>query len=422
MNRIKPTLKRASLATLTLTVVASSAFGCGEDSASSSTPDASGGLTGEPIKIMTMAPIEATSGTSIVSPETAAAAQAAAARINADGGIDGRPLEVIVCDEKSDPNAAQACARKAVEEEVVALVGTYSQFSDKAYPILEENKIANFGNIPVTAPDGVSEMSFPVNAGSAVLVAIGQAAAERDDCEKPGLVQIDSTAKDLITAGVLGGVALAGKELAYNIALSPTSQDYSGQAAEAADSGDCTVMFTVPGTALAFIPALRQVADQPIIASNNSVSAEVADKLGAMLDDTLVPDYFPPYNSDAKKKFRDTMETYSDKDVDFTHYNATNAYISVNIFAEIAAGIEGEITHETFLAALEQTSGVSVDGLTPPIDFTKANEWSEVPFQKRIFNRNMVFTEIKDGEQVQVGDFRDFTVDGGKAFALALGG
>ena len=411
-------LRRTTLGAVTLTVVALTAVGCGEDE---DLPDPTGGLTGEPVKIMTMAPIEASSGTSVISPETAAAAEAAAARINADGGIDGRPIEVIVCDEKSDPNAAQACARKAVEEKVVALVGTYSQFSDKAYPILEDNKIANLGNIPVTPPDGTSAMSFPVNAGSAVLVAIGQAAAERDDCKKPGLVQIDSTAKELITAGVQGGVELAGKKLAYNIALSPTSQDYAGQANEAADSGDCTIMFTVPGTALAFIPALRQVTDQPIIASNNSVSAEVAEKLGPALEHTVVPDYFPPYESDAKSKFRETMDKYSDADVDFTHYNATNAYISVNIFAEIAGGIDGEITHETFLAALEKTSGVSVDGLTPPIDFTKANEWSEVPFQKRIFNRNMVFTEIKDGKQVQVGEFRDFTKDGGAAFALAMG-
>jgi ABC-type branched-subunit amino acid transport system substrate-binding protein len=417
-----------------LCAAAAVAAGCGSsDESSTSTGSSSSASTGaaettaakptgEPIKIMTMAPIEASSGTSILSPETAAASQATVNKINAEGGINGRPIDLIICDEHSDPNAAAACARKAEQEKVVALVATYSQFSDKAYPILEKAKIANLGDIPVTAPDGTSDMSFPVNAGSAVLVAIGQAAAERPDCKKPGLVQIDSTAKDLITAGVFGGILVGGKQPAYNIALSPTSQDYSSQANEAADKGDCVVMFTVPGSALSFIPAFRQISDQPIIASNNSVSAEVAKKLSSMLEGTVVPDYFPPYNSDAKADFRETMDKYAEtKDVDFTHYNATNAYVSVNVFKEIAETLGDNITNQTFLAALQKAKDVDTGGLTPPLNFTKANEWKGVPFQKRIFNRNMVYTKIDDGEQVQDGGFRDLTKVGAEAFAAAAG-
>jgi hypothetical protein len=93
----------------------------------------------------------------------------------------------------------------------------------------------------------------------------------------------------------------------------------------------------------------------------------------------------------------------------------------VNVFKEIAETLGDDINNETFLAALNKATDVDTGGLTPPLNFTKANEWKGVPFQKRIFNRNMVYTKIENGEQVQDGGFRDLTKVGAEAFAAAMG-
>jgi ABC-type branched-subunit amino acid transport system substrate-binding protein len=378
-------------------------------------------LKGAPIKVMTMTPVTASTGTSIVSPEVSAAAKATAKWINANGGIQGHPLQVIVCDEQSNPNQDAACARQAVAQHVVAMVGTYSQFDSTIYPILQRAGIANLGDIPVTAPDGVSPISFPVNAGSAVLVALGQLAAANPSCKSPGLVTIQNTAVPLIKAGMIGGVLIAGKKVPYSIVLPATSTDFSAQAAQAAHGGDCVMLFTVPGNALAFLPAFRQAApSMPLIASNNALTAQVAKKLGSAVDGTQVPDYFPPYNSPAMVEYRSIMAKYSDPSkYDFSYYNATNAYLSMRVFAEIAKNLP-TITAQTFLSALNGSSNVSGFGLTPPLNFTPQNEWSVVPFQKRIFNRNMVYDKVVGGSYVQIdGGFHDLTKIGGAAFAAA---
>ena len=54
--------------------------------------------------------------------------------INERGGIAGRPLEVTVCDEQFDPAVATTCARQAVEEDMVSIVGSFTFFAESIVP------------------------------------------------------------------------------------------------------------------------------------------------------------------------------------------------------------------------------------------------------------------------------------------------
>ena len=45
-------------------------------------------------------------------------AEAAADSINASGGINGKKIAIISCNDQSDPNQAAACARQAVADHV----------------------------------------------------------------------------------------------------------------------------------------------------------------------------------------------------------------------------------------------------------------------------------------------------------------
>lgn len=64
---------------------------------------------------MTWAP-EKTAATS--APGMPAMAQAYARWVNSQGGINGRPLNVLTCNEKNDTVAAAKCAKRAVDANV----------------------------------------------------------------------------------------------------------------------------------------------------------------------------------------------------------------------------------------------------------------------------------------------------------------
>ena len=99
-------------------------------------------LTGEPIKVMTVTTINASGQTYQNIADTAKAYEQ---YINARGGIAGRPLEVTVCDEQFDPAIATTCARKAVEEGMVSIIGSFTYFGESIIPVIAESNITWFG-------------------------------------------------------------------------------------------------------------------------------------------------------------------------------------------------------------------------------------------------------------------------------------
>jgi branched-chain amino acid transport system substrate-binding protein len=96
-----------------------------------------------PYKIGTMQPL---SGTAAAGGKTSlVGVQMAVDRINKSGGINGRPVELIVADYESKPDVGRRKAEKlVVEDEVDAHVGGYlSNVCLACVPVWEESKIVN---------------------------------------------------------------------------------------------------------------------------------------------------------------------------------------------------------------------------------------------------------------------------------------
>ena len=119
-----------------LIACASVAVGCG------AIPGATGGSGDGPVKVMTWAP-EKTNATN--KPGMPALAKAYARWVNAHGGINGRRLEVLTCNDHNDSVDAAHCAERAVEEKVVAVVGSYSQHS-RAFLSPLESEVSRSGD------------------------------------------------------------------------------------------------------------------------------------------------------------------------------------------------------------------------------------------------------------------------------------
>ena len=118
--------------------------------------------------------------------------------INDNGGVAGRPLEVITCDNKGDPNEGANCARQAVEEEVVAVVGSFTFDASRIIPVLEEANIAWFGACcPLVAQEFTSPISYVLGS---LLPGMGAGLGwkmAQDGCKNPVNVVLDIPAGDV---------------------------------------------------------------------------------------------------------------------------------------------------------------------------------------------------------------------------------
>ena len=118
--------------------------------------------TGEPIKLMVIHEVEL----GVANPEIPEGAEAAAQAINAEGGVGGRPIEILSCDTGNDPNQAADCGRQAVDEGVVAVISSITPHSGSFIPLLEENQIPAVGEIPSAGAEYASPAVFPIYGGA----------------------------------------------------------------------------------------------------------------------------------------------------------------------------------------------------------------------------------------------------------------
>ncbi|MEM9653130.1 MAG: ABC transporter substrate-binding protein [Actinomycetota bacterium] len=98
---------------------------------------------GEPIKIGVL--------TSLTGPFTSwglhveAGMQMAADELNAAGGVDGRPIELLIADDQSDPEEAVVQLERLIEDGAIAVAGTISSgVGGATSPVAEERQVPLF--------------------------------------------------------------------------------------------------------------------------------------------------------------------------------------------------------------------------------------------------------------------------------------
>jgi ABC-type branched-subunit amino acid transport system substrate-binding protein len=208
------------------------ACGSDEDSGGGSTSE---GLSGDPIKIGQIAP----TGTSFYNaPDSVAVANAAVRGVNARGGIDGRPLEMVYCNDEGDPNKAAACARQMVDDGVVAVVRSITNFGgDQVAAILGAGGIPSVGvgaQVPaeLNAPNYYPLDPGPVGAYTGALQQFA------DDGGKTVFFGVTEGPQGSTTTATLTRVAgELGLTVAGTAALPLTSADYTPLIANIQQSG-----------------------------------------------------------------------------------------------------------------------------------------------------------------------------------------
>ncbi len=218
----------SSCRTTTTVFAACSAVGASLLTGCGVLPGVAGGSR-EPITVMTWAP-DGTSATN--APGMPALAKAFARWVNANGGLGGHELTVLTCNDHNTPVGASDCARRAVKEKAVAVVGSYSQYGSAFMPPLEVAGIPYLGGYGISDQEFTNALSYPVNGGQAALIA-GSGRQLAQDCDQVSLVRPDTIAGDVLPTVLNAGLLDAHRAPAADIRTAEDAGDYTAEARRA---------------------------------------------------------------------------------------------------------------------------------------------------------------------------------------------
>lgn len=409
----KPSMRRRGLAVVAAFGFLVSACGGSNDAADEpaaeepaaaeeTTEEPAAELSGDPIKVMTVTTLNANGPTY---ENIKIAAEIAADHINSTGGINGRPLEVIVCDEQFDPAIAATCARDAVAEGVVSVVGSFTYFAEAIVPVIAESDITWFGACcPISPSELTSPHSF--NIGNQPMYAVGMVRqAVEDGCEAINAVIVEGA--DAIFKGPMeNAMAAYGREFNDVMIIPNVAPDYSAEVAQATTGVDCMVIVLSETPFLTWNTAMQQsgsdVQQYGPQGNLNAISAVGAEEV---TDGNIISGMYPDISTPPWDEYRAALEKNNiDQEAnDFNSLGGLGTWAAYMGFAQIARAIDGDVTAASFFEAASNTSNLDLNGMVPNIDFTK--EWTDgLPGYSRLFNRSVVYGQLSNGKVIPVNN------------------
>ncbi|MFJ3516542.1 ABC transporter substrate-binding protein [Streptomyces sp. NPDC090131] len=374
------------------------------------------GDSGDTLTVMTFAP-EDTKATNM--PGMTGMAKAYERWVNSRGGINGHKLRVLTCNEKNTPSGAADCARKAVAENAVAVVGSYSQHGRAFMAPLEAEGIPFIGGYGVSSEEFQSPLSYPVNGGQPVLIAgaghqLGRA------CDQVALVRPDTLAGDTLPVLLNAGLRANKMADASDIRAAEDSADFVPQAREALahTSGTGKEKEKEKGCVTAvlgertetFFDAFRRTDAQrkkPQISSVlGSVSQSLVDRTGGKespFEGAYLTSWYPVAADPLWEPMRKVVSDFAfgDDTVEPDDSGAQTTWIAYTVLSEILKRFTADepVTARTIKRSLNEAQPVKTGGLTPDLSW-RYQDMRAVAGFPRIVNGQVTFQIVQGGRLV----------------------
>ncbi|MGW8783070.1 ABC transporter substrate-binding protein [Streptomyces sp. NPDC055796] len=373
-------------------------------------PGGSGG-SGGTITVMTFAPQD-TRATNM--PGMPGMAKAYEAWVNSKGGINGHKLRVLTCNEKNTPTGAADCARKAIDEKAVAVVGSYSQHGRAFMAPLEAEGIPFIGGYGVSSEEFQSTLSYPVNGGQPVLLA-GAGHQLGKACSQVAIVRPDTLAGDSMPILLNAGLKLNKAPEANDIRAAEDSADYIAPAREALanSSGgkDRGCVTAVLGERTeTFFDAFRREDSKhknPQISSVlGSVSQAVVDRTGGRespFEGAYVASWYPVSTDALWEPMRKVISehAFGNDAVDPDDSGTQTTWIAYTVLSETLKRFKSgeDVTARKVARMLNQEEPVKTGGLTPDLSWRYGDMRAVAGFP-RMVNGRVNFQVVQSGRLV----------------------
>lgn len=372
------------------------------------------------VLVMTWAP-EKTDASNM--PGMPAMAKAYAKYVNAKGGINGRTLKVITCNEHNSSSGAAACAQRAVDERVAAVVGSYSQYSSTYLSALEAEGIPYLGGFGVTDDEFDSPLSYPVNGGLTTLLA-GNGRQLAPKCSSVVLVRPDTAAGDQFPAFLDAGLHAGGRPDATDVRAAENSTDYTATAEQAIgdgkDGADRCVTAVLGEKTPTFFDSFRRVTvTDPGTGQKSAPKARIASVLGSVQQSTVdgsggatgplegayVTGWYPPASDARWAPMKKAVTTYAfgDNRIDADDPGAQTTWIAYTVLTSVieSMGADRSVDATSLKHALDNAHGISTGGLTPSLGW-RDKDMVAVQDHPRMSNGKVTYQVVSDGRLVAV--------------------
>lgn len=354
---------------------------------------------GEPIKLGAWLPLSGPQASGGIPQE--AGTRVVFDQLNAGGGINGRQVEWTAVDNAFDPQQTIQVARQLISrDKVQAIVGANGTATSEAtFPfVLERNKVPIFG-----VYGGSASWYDPPQAGlfgtqtlyeTQALAAAQWALAE--GAKKVTVIRNDPAAFVKVEDVATAELAKGGAEVS-TIEVKLGTTDYSPFVSQIRTSAPDAVLVILPIQEAAAY--LNEMALQRVQTHSYGYSPTVGNGLldlaGANAEGfRAVSLTLPPTADDpAVEEYRQALANF-EPGVQPDFYSLAT-YGSAKAFAQVLAGIDGDITSESIAAAVT-ASGPIETGVMPPLEFSEDNH---------LGSDAVVRVEVRDGKFVAQGDF-----------------
>ncbi|MEV5159271.1 ABC transporter substrate-binding protein [Streptomyces sp. NPDC053728] len=359
----------------------------------------------EPVTVMTWAP-DTTAADSVNMAGMPAMARTYARWINERGGIDGHELRVLTCNEQDTATGASTCARRAADEDVAAVVGSYSRYGRAFLAPLEAAGIPYIGGYGASADEFTSYLSYPVNGGQPALVA-GNGEQLAAGCERVSLVRPDTLVGDSMPGLLDTSLARRDRPASYDISTAEEATSYDPEAAKAllhADGG-CVTAVLGKGTET-FFDSFRRLkpegSEVRISSVLGSVGQGLIDRTGGAdspFEGALVTGWYPESGDARWNEMREVIRKYAfgDNRIDPADTGVQTTWIAYTALKAVIEALDGqEITAGGISVSLNRGTEVNTGGLTPVLRWRFQDTVGTAAYG-RIVNGQVTFQVVRDG-------------------------
>ncbi|MFD0272775.1 ABC transporter substrate-binding protein [Kitasatospora sp. NPDC127111] len=393
-RRRRPIAAAATVVALLPTLFTASACGGPADAATND-----GDLT-----VMTWAP----SGTgSADRPGMTALAEAIGRDVNAKGGLNGRRIHVLTCNEHNTADGATACAQQAVDAKAVAVIGSYSQYGDRFMPVLERAGIPLIGGYGISQPEFSSPLSYPVAGGMPSLIGGSGRQLVEAGCKAVSLIRPDTPAGDNLLGYLANALKPAGIKL-LDVKAPEQSSDYTQVIRKAVgkdESGNCITSALAAEPTSNLLDAYRRVAPKNtrIASVIGSVQQSVVDSTGGdsgPLAGAYVTGWYPPESARIWDGLRAVVrsDAAGGRSIDVADPGVQTTWVAYEVFRQVSERLNAAgrpVNAKTVTALLD--SGEQVDvGLTPPLNWGTTNMLPSTE-SPRLVNTWVTYQVVKGG-------------------------
>ncbi|WP_207844280.1 ABC transporter substrate-binding protein [Williamsia soli] len=334
-------------------------------------------------------------------PEIKAGAEAAAAKINADGGVNGAQIKINFCDTNVDPNQEVNCARQFVKDKVTAVV--YPLFlvnpSGAQFQVLEAANIPAIGTGGTSPAEYNSPVAFPLSSGMAGYMYGNVYSLVNSGSTKISVLGDNQAQTQANFAAVEEAMNTAGLKPVQVVPGDPTTDPTFATAASKAIAGgvDGVIAAGSPNNLPKMVTALRQAGyTGTITASSGNAPGALLKALGnaaeGMLITSMLATPTDTANTGVEAFLADMKQYQPDAQI---NEQSEFAWAATKLFADVAADIE-DINAQKVLDAMNDLSDPVDLGVTAP--YSVVGKESPTPINDRITNPTVYINEVKNGE------------------------